>query len=289
MNRKLGWSICLSVLIFSLRLNDFPAILIPIGIYLERAPELKTPKFRWMLSFISAVIFGVISYFVLQGYHSTQWSGWVHRFQWLHFKEVFFGGDWGLLFTALPWLIVLAVGLRRFQSLSRVAQAALFWMLAELIICLGWKGNGSDFGYRYLIGSYAAFYLVLQEWILPYGVSRFGRSLKSLIVGESVFVFVLLYFYKMFSDTTPRSLEGTTWTEPNLILNTLQHVFRPGDWILAFNRSAFSVLRVTLSNPFHPLALEAGASGPARTAFMFLVWWSAGALVMGIFYRVKRS
>ncbi len=228
LRKRLFPAILFSVVLTALRINDFPALFLPIGLYLDQKKPITQKTLLSALSIPLFILAAILVFFSKHGYHSSHLSTWIGNFTFSRIGWVFGGADWGLFFTALPLLTVNILGLYHLRKLSNIGRACILWAVIELAICIGWKGNGSDFGYRYLIGSYVS--LV----VLCAGDLKINWGFKGMLLAQSLFNCLLLIFYKVFDDTTPTPTEGMTWTQPQLLLNTFSHMSSQSDWAYWF-------------------------------------------------------
>lgn len=199
---NLRWATGLAALLTLIRFNDFPAFLLILGKAIDRAPNARLSRTaRTLLAALGAVS----AYFIFgfkYSYYSV--SHLIRDFSWSYIPTFLFGLDFGVVWTAPFWLSALLLGTWFLPRLSWCARGAWAWMFLEALLCVGWGGNGSDFAYRYLIGSYAAA-LVVWFKILERKREQFLRPFLA-IVGLGAFT--LTYFlvtYKTISGMGPHS------------------------------------------------------------------------------------
>jgi hypothetical protein len=230
-------------------------------------------------------LLGAASYLVwvgIQGYHSTHVFQLLKRMRFERVAEVFFGGDWGLVFTAPFWIYCFVFALRYFMKLKILTRIAVLWMGFELLICLVWKGNGSDFGYRYLIGSYAGAYLVWCE-MREGSFSSWNRFAKWVLYVNAIILFWLTWIYKEFPSVTPYSIAGKTWTHPELLLNSVKALGHPEGYWVPLMHSPVVALFESVVTAEGPYALSSGVRSlsfwtllTASTLAIFFIirhWW----------------
>jgi len=146
-----------SALLILTRYNDAPVVLFLGGALLDHGDAKGFLKHRRLiLSVLAASCLGFLGLAAFYGFQNYTLLHLIRDLSWESTLNTFLGLDFGLLYTA-PWLLgALFLGFLRIPHLSWRGRGALAWVTLELLLVIGWNGNGGEFGYRYLIGCYAA-------------------------------------------------------------------------------------------------------------------------------------
>ncbi len=287
---KAWWSLVLSVLLMMLRLNDVPGLLFPLVLFLERRSE-SAGKSKNHLGLILAsvagvVALGIVAWISVRGYHSTRLPKLISDFSFARASGVFVGADWGLLWTAPFWLFCLGFGAIQWKQLGTLARVGLAWMGFEGVICLFWKGNGSDFAYRYLIGSYAGAFLIWQE--IRSGRFELSEKIARVLARvNAVWLFWLTWIYKESADVLPYAIRGRAWTHPELQVNSLKALLSPERYLAPLLHSPVLTLLMTAGDPTGPYSLSGQSQGLAFRVLLALVMVSLIGLIWAGVIRAK--
>ncbi len=184
------------------RYNSLPWLFI-VG---AAAFALERRRSWWALWGASVLIFGghALRIGFGQGYNEVTLPFLAHAARWSRAGEVLFGSDWGLFWMSPWWLMVLVAGALCLRRLSLREIACWLAMGVNLILCISWRGNGSDFGYRYLIGTYPAA-LLLWMSLEPKLPSWRALSRGAALWG-AVWTTYLTWLYRTQSAFTPTHL-----------------------------------------------------------------------------------
>ena len=257
-----------ALMVFALRLNDVPILLFAIAPAIEAGRE-KVSGRRLMLAGV-AIIAVATAYVVwlgfFAGYNRFNLTHMVRGFSLSRIPVVLFGGDWGLSWTAPAWLLCLAAALVRWRQVSLASKFACFWMLCELIVCVAWPGNGSDFGYRYLIGSYAAAMFIWLDVRRVETNRAWWRGIGTAWAATACWLTWVTWIYKERPEFTPYQTLDRLWTHPELMWNSLVAVFSPATWLMPLPHSTlgaiyFTILQPSGVQPSGSFALPGGVRG----------------------------
>jgi len=163
-------------------------------------------------------------------------------------------------------------------------------MISNLYLVFLWHGAGSSFGYRYLIGTYAA---ALYVWIVLLGLSG-GTSREKLFKSPAwvngVWLAILTWLFKTPPMTTLSIIEGRGWTNENLQIETLKLFLSPVQLIRPFALSPPIATAYSWFLPTHPIFQKYAISGPALWMVTLAVIVSIGYLIwFGATHRSRRS
>lgn len=190
-----------ALLLIVIRYNDAPALLLPLAAYYENRKSEAPVRVGLSIGALGVVGFSGWLAFV-HGYAGFTLPNLLASYSWSGVADVLVGWNFGLLWTALPWLGSLGLGLAFLPRLSWTGRAAVVWLLAEALLIGGWIGNGSDFGYRYLIGSYAASFLIWFELFDSDALSELAKlGFRWILAGQAVFLTFLLLAFKTLPGT----------------------------------------------------------------------------------------
>jgi hypothetical protein len=139
------------------------------------------------------------------------------------------------------WVLPLFLGLIFFRKLSNFARAALAWMWLEALLCMAWNGTGGDFGYRYLVGSFAGALIVWMDLlrIYPHWIKNFRR----LTIAGGVWLVYITWVYRTASILSPMLVKNDQGAMvaaeiPYYFLRTIFHIADPAvyynAWIQQF-------------------------------------------------------
>lgn len=193
----------------------------------------KTKKDRWALPMTIAASLIAVATLVWvgwvgmeRGYGLVTFESMWNDLSWDGAAKFFIRLNWGVLWTAPWWLAAWIFGFLRWKTLSPSAQAGWLWMAVTVLACISWQGNGGDFGYRYLIGSYGAALLIWME-LLETGTPRMKRFVALTWAGAA-WQTLLTVMYKTTSNMAvfARADFGHIGTM-NYVLELLQNLFNP--------------------------------------------------------------
>jgi hypothetical protein len=195
------------------------------------------------------------------GYNRFNFTPLVTGFSISRVSVVLFAGDWGLLWTAPAWLLCLIVGVVRFRRSSMASRFAVLWMLGELGMCMVWPGNGSDFAYRYLIGSYAGALVIALEASRAGDLAIAGSAIRTLWTVSACWLTWVTWIYKERPEFTPYHTLDRMWTHPELMSNSLKALLSPDNYIMPWPHSTLGALFYSWVQPQGPFALPGGTAG----------------------------
>ena len=271
-NRALGASLLLT----ALRVNDAPSIIFAIA---ARKQLSRLPKIL-----ISILI--LIGLFALsqRGYNGIHFKDFVFRYR----EKYNFGygplftGAWGLFYTGPLWLLAFYGGIHRLRFDPSMI-GAVFWLLAEYAIIVVWWGQGSDFGYRYLIGSYgAAFWVFIQDSQKTELLKNWGFRILSVIA--ALWMSWLTWIYKERPEFTPYPIRNNGWTHPRLQLNSLEALLDPSLYLVPLRHSPVATIYFTFIDPTGAYAMRGGMTS---APFLTLCLSTLAAIVLGVFCLVR--
>jgi hypothetical protein len=269
---KAKWAALSVMFLTSLRLNAFPAFFLLISQKVSRISRL------WL----GALFLGVVAYLgwmAWTGYNGMNLVILYKAFEPSRFYTVFFGSDWGLSWTAPFWLGLMIFGLARYRQINALSQKCVLWMLCGLAIVVAWFGNGSDFAYRYLIGTYAPAFLIWIE-ILKSDSERLRKWMLRLMVLNTFWLTWLNWIYKEHVSFHPLPDHRGIWTLLGLQTNSFLALFDPRFYVLSLRHSPIASLVETAVNPSGPSSFSGGV-GDFR--FILTSVLTVMALV-GVFY-----
>lgn len=255
------------------RYNDAPALFMVIGSWLDDQRLNARPN---RSAAVWVMFGGVVALFLVPlvriafftGYNGVYLTDVIRAVSIERASHVLFGADWGLLWTAPWWLVGYGLGLARIRRLSLMARGALVWMTAELALCLGWGGAGSEFTYRYLIGSYAGALIVWLE-VLRQGGWLSLRVFKIGTTATAIWLTYLAWIYKTTPATTLRLTSGV-WANPSLQLEALRMLGHPVQWIRPIGLSPVPSVLYSWFLPASPAFSRYVLSQPALSALTVL-------------------
>ena len=296
--QRLNLAGCTSTLLGLLRLNDIFGMVVVF--FASRRKENKTSSFKLglVIGSVFVLLFGLLLWFAfIKGYNHLalpellrHLAGRNGQYFIKRSEELFFGGDWGLFWTAPWWLFIAFVGLFRVKVLSWVSRACLAWMFSVLFLCFVWIGNGSDFGYRYLIGSYAA---ALYVWLELIGTFRrpqaFFRGSVAILSLNALWVFWLGWIYKEAAAFTPVVNSKGFWIFPHLQVNSFDALFIFPNYFLPLRHSPVAAVYVTWAQPQSDLAFKMGMADPRFGLTLFLIVLALVGIVTSIAFLVRRK
>jgi len=143
------------------RYNDIPWLFLVAAAALGKE---KRPAFWVAWTGLSAAFTArVLHVGISAGYHEIRLPFLAESASFEKFLEVFAGSEWGLFWMSPWWVLVLAAALWHWRRLTPISWACAAAMAGGLALCASWRGNGGDFGYRYLIGTFPAALLLWKE------------------------------------------------------------------------------------------------------------------------------
>jgi hypothetical protein len=130
--------------------------------YVATLSELR-PTQKKMFRGLGIILFILLSYWWCYfGYHQTYFLPTVLRVSFRDLALFLLQIDFGILWTQTTWFFAFLYVL--FLKKPTQNQIGLWvWLLISGLTCIIWPTNGSSYGFRYLIGSYAAVWLLLLE------------------------------------------------------------------------------------------------------------------------------
>ncbi|MBS1963930.1 MAG: hypothetical protein JST04_17090 [Bdellovibrionales bacterium] len=243
----------LAVLLLSLtRFNDVPAILMLLGkawdersTWREGAARLfhrKIAVFAVAALLLSVTVFIGWTAFV-KGYGPTTLSNLFLSVSMAKLNFFLFHDRWGVFWMTPWWTLSFVFGLAHFRRLSNFARGALVWLFIEGYVATSWGGNGGDFGYRYLLGSFAAAWVIWKEVVALHG-PRFQKVFVGLSVVGAGWMTYLNIAYRSITELTPVMVQVPNAPPGTLVfgglshfqVEALKHVFDPNLYAGWFNR-----------------------------------------------------
>ncbi|NBX70091.1 MAG: hypothetical protein EBR01_14170 [Proteobacteria bacterium] len=197
--RFLWGLVSLGVLLATRPINLGACFLFP-AFLLESTTSIKISKKGLAAIFATILVAAlfVLVKMVVTGYHETFVIPLILDFKIKSLWAFLFAQDFGLVWSQFVWLFAFLLWGRYFKRGSAVLAAAGFWMFVSGLTGLFWPTRGGTFGYRYLIGSYAAVLLAILE-TAPYWSSFFGskstKLLKILLVSGALWGSVQCWIY----------------------------------------------------------------------------------------------
>lgn len=259
-----------------LRPNDFMSIFVTY---------MKVPlgrRRKWMMGgLLTAVIGLLLFWYGTSGHNGVTISMLANGFKLKRIPRLLFETGWGLVYTAPLWLFIFFASVAKLRSRYDLIVAWL-WMLFAFSICAVWWGNGSDFGYRYLLGTYAVAFWIGLELKFDF------FALRVLAIFSAAWIFWLTWIYKEFPETTLHLVDGIKWVQPDLQLNSLVRLLSLESYLKPLLHSPIYAAYATAKDSMGPYALAGGVSGLHFKATLFCVIASLSLLLLSIF-RVRRA
>jgi hypothetical protein len=232
MRDRLSLALLSAAALMLTRFNDAPIVLLILGYILDRDPRRKLPPKLLYPAFALTGLSLLSAVWILfvKGYGGLTLPQLIRDFSWKSAGHFIWGADWGMLWTGTWWLLSLLLGAIGWKRLSWLGRGALLWLVAELVVCILWRGNGSDYGYRYLSGSYAAALVVWLEalawdtWV--------PRAFRWSVVYGGLLHLYLNVVYKTIHGLGPILGPNLTRAEdgfgnPTFLLKVAENVFNP--------------------------------------------------------------
>jgi hypothetical protein len=254
------------VLMIATRYNDAPAIFLFLGRlidrggglsavagYLRRQRRATLAAFSVALALLAGFCVWVAFFVGYAGVTAMDLLNWV---DWKYAITFVFSPGWGVLWTGTWWLAALVAGVLTVRRLSWAGRGALVWVLSQAAICLAWGGTGSDFAYRYLIGSYAAALVIWLDVLRAY--PRIAVAFRALTAVGAVWMLAMTMFYSLSPTMTSTwQPDGTCFIPPDMALKIWNSLldFSLYRWIAA-RQLAPMVLYVSA----HPSAQPTGTT-----------------------------
>jgi hypothetical protein len=212
-------SLLLGAFCILIRFSNAPLLLI---LWAAVPPAARMRNFNRLAGISSvAVLVFCIYLLTFRGYNGDYLKSVVPRLTLANLSHFLFGADFGIVWTAPWWLFIFIAGFIYQKKISWMARACLAWMLALFVLCWAWRGHGSDFGYRYLIGSYLAALYILFELsaINPWLLS----TSKVLSYFAAIWTSYCLWIYRTTDDLTP-ILTELNYNIPNFQLLAIKYL-----------------------------------------------------------------
>ena len=258
-----------------LRPNDFMSIFVSfMKLPLER-------RRKWILGVLLTVVMGsLLLWYGTSGHNGVTISMLASGLKFKRIPRLLFETGWGLVYTAPLWLFIFFASVRKLRE-RRDLIVAWSWMLFAFSICAVWWGNGSDFGYRYLLGTYAVAFWIGLELKFDF------VAVRVLAILGAAWIFWLTWIYKEFPDTTLHLVDGIKWVQPELQLNSLLRLLSLESYLKPLLHSPIYAAYITAADPASPYALGGGVAGIHFRATLFCVLASLGLFVLSLF-KAKR-
>jgi hypothetical protein len=264
------------VLLTVLRANDF------MGIFVAFTKIPLPRRKKWIVGLLLGSVMGsLLFWYGTSGHNGVTVSMLANGFKLKRIPRLLFETGWGLVYTAPLWLFIFFAALGKLKA-RRDLWVPWAWMLFAFSICAVWWGNGSDFGYRYLLGTYAVAIWIALELKFDFVATRV------LAILSAAWIFWLTWIYKEFPDTTLHLVDGIKWVQPDLQLNSLLRLLSLESYLKPLLHSPIYAAYATATDSTSPYALGGGASGLHFKATLVCVVASLSLLLLSIF-RIRRA
>lgn len=247
MRKRLYLAFGLAIFLSSIRIADAPICFLVAAAAWEQKKESKVFKSVIAL-FILAMVLWVAKVMLVDGYNNKFLGDLFKTISIHQLAYVFFAFDSGVMWFSPWWIICFIFGACQVHKLSWLGRASLSWMLLELLIICSWGDNGSDFSYRYLLGSFAAAWVVSLELEEIFVVWK-----KISLCVQSIGLLLLLpltWLYRMSVFTTP-FISWRTFNNPYLVTETLKQIFDTRRMLEPFRYSPFGTIYYSAYFPNH--------------------------------------
>jgi hypothetical protein len=244
------------------RYNDAPVVLLLIGRWLDRATvnqSIRDMKLRSkvFLGTGSAALLGIgiwISCF--RGYYGATLPSMLMDLQWANFREFLYSTHWGIIWSGSWWLAALLLGACYFMRLSYLARASVVWLALEALLVIVWGGNGTDFGNRYLSGSYSAALLVWLDLLELMPVRSWKQSaFRALTWANGTWVMLMTILYTTRPAMNPRWEGEVCFIPTNITGAMFMNLLNLDAYLVAFYRQ---IPAITLYYSYFPGRLPLG-------------------------------
>ena len=281
--KKWFWAGVGTALLSITRFNDAPVMFLFLGAVYPYV-SLRSKRILSIVGIASLLFWFWFAAF--RGYHNETLMKIIQHISPSSISFFFLSGHSGTLWTA-PWLLVVWVlGMFRWKNLSWAARGALVWITAECFLCAAWYGNGGDFGFRYLIGCYAAGFFLWMEMLGSERKDQWMNQLfRWLTVGNAIFITYLLITYKTIATTGPHNRVHGIFN-PDFIFTAIQAPFLTPEvfHVAFFQQIPIVTLISSYFHPEHPLAVN----GPSFQILAIFTMISLGYLICYYLMRKKQ-
>lgn len=153
----------------------FPAFLESSSLW-QQIPK----RVRVLGIFVFSAVSGLIIFkIIVSGYNGSFLIPMILNFHWHSIGTLLFAEDFGLLWSQPVWLVGVFLWIRHIKRGNPVTAGAGLWLFISGLTALFWPTRGGTFGYRYLIGSYAAVLLLFLESV-SYWTPQVGHQMVRL-------------------------------------------------------------------------------------------------------------
>ncbi len=237
--RRFPLALTAAALLSLVRYNDLPWLFI-IG-----AAAWGTEKRVWFWTAWSLLSAGFTAFALhvglFAGYHEVRLPFLASSASFEKFVEVFSGTEWGLFWMSPWWVLVLAAAVWHWRKLTPFSGACAAAMAASLALCVSWRGNGGDFGYRYLIGTFPAALLLWKEWepALP----KWKLPARVALVWGAGWTTYLTWLYRTQPEFTPEKFaDAASAVIPDFQWSALLAFFDPARLAAPFSHGPIPAL-----------------------------------------------
>ncbi|MBF0443685.1 MAG: hypothetical protein HQK54_17390 [Oligoflexales bacterium] len=229
-----------AVLLLFTRYNNAPVIAVIFArmLDLRKSPDRSSMPDRYFILFYSAFFCIVGAFIAKKAFISGYSNNGMGTFQdcirnvdlfgnpWTYFTGFMTNASSGYLWTGGFWVLTFHLGLLYIFRLSWVSRIGLLWMFLNMIISLNWRGG--DFGYRYLIGTYAPAIMLWLELAEMLKKKKWFRWLSvSVIAFNSLWSLWLVWIIKTLPQVTFWIIANGSWGNPTLQIEALKLLANP--------------------------------------------------------------
>ncbi len=209
-------ALLLAAVVASMRIADAPIFIVVLAAIWEQKPA---RYLKWLAALLLALVsVWALKMLLVDGYNGKFLGDLIATISWRQVLQVILGTDSGVIWFSPWWLCCLLFAAINIPRLSWPARAAFLWMFLEFLVICAWGENGSDFGYRYLLGSFAGAWLLSRELALRW--RRWGQfSIGVQLFGLAILLPVT-WLYRMSIFTSPH-MSGRTISNPTLVFDSL--------------------------------------------------------------------
>jgi hypothetical protein len=164
----------------------------------------------------------------------------------------------------------------------------VIWLTLEALLAIVWNGNGSDFAYRYLIGSFAGALVIWLE-VIPLASPLTRRMFQGLTWANGAWVVLMTMIYSSVPSTMVYWEAGMAgcYIPPDMSLKIFENLTNWNAYRIALVRQVVPLTLYLSRNP---------ASVPGNTPFQalrgpeitILTWAMALSLAYVLFFLLSR-
>lgn len=248
---RLFWALVFCLLFSFVRINDAPSMLIIVGALLDQSSKKRDlnlkflfSQFKWHLLILLGAFLVAVWFTFVGGFNGGTIFDIFEKFKLERLPHIFLGADMGLLWTASFWVLTLVFSIIYFKDLSWKSRAALPWLLLNIFIYMGWGGHGSEFAYRYLIGSYVgSLFIGVDLWRSTSSVLR--KIVKFVLVFNAVWLTYLTYIFKTAPETMLYVVPPMGWNNLTFQFEALKILLKPKLLLMPLSQSPVPVVLIT--------------------------------------------